>query len=108
MLRVCDTGLLGYATIRARNTLEQRRVVTRRRWNLRRLLLGKPCGHESYIERGVCWMLEGLGGLERPERCDDSSSKVSVLVSEQIRCHLVVFVSISDDIAVSSVVTSNG
>jgi len=53
-------------------------------------------------------MLEGLGGLERPERCDDSSSKVSVLVSEQIRCHLVVFVSISDDIAVSSVVTSNG
>jgi hypothetical protein len=57
-LRRCDTGLLGHATIRARNALEQRRVVTRRRWNLRRLLSGKPCGHESCIGPRCWWILE--------------------------------------------------
>jgi hypothetical protein len=55
LLQYCDTGLLGSATIRARNTLEQRRIVTRRRWNLRRLMSGRPCGHESRIGRDVRW-----------------------------------------------------
>lgn len=60
----CDTGLLGLATIRARNALEQRRVVTRRRWNLRRLLSGKPCGHESCMMDAV-FAFAGLEGAAR-------------------------------------------